>query len=436
MGSTPLPIVTSQDIARSISANQDALQAEVNQQAGKATGDPLRQAQLAKAFKEVASELQKHDNGARVLSTSPHPMASVLQSFVQQKAAETGKIALTDEGPIVRFSDLDLFEWIKTGFIALFEGQEKYPWRTAPADPDPLPKPDSDHLRIAVFGDWGTGAYGAPVIANSIRNDPDGFDMVLHLGDVYYSGQPEEVQKQLVDAFPYRDGALNRSLNGNHEMYSGGKPYRDAVLSGRFQQRETHFYVQNKYWTLIGLDTAYKDHDMPDEEVAWLKGIMSRAGSRRIVLFSHHQPFSLLDAQGPNLVHKLSDLLEARRIFAWYWGHEHRCVLYDPHPKWGLFGRCIGHGGFPYFRDQLGPAVTKLTFKKVRGDEENGVPGALILDGPNEYVTSDPSQYGPHGYASLVFDEWQMREFLHRPDGVTIQTKLLTAGLAKTAAMP
>jgi hypothetical protein len=35
--------------------------------------------------------------------------------------------------------------------------------------------------------------------------------------------------------------------------------------------------------------------------------------------------------------------------------------------------------------------------------------------------------YGPHGYMSLVFDEGQMREFVHRADGVTIQTKLLTA---------
>jgi hypothetical protein len=28
---------------------------------------------------------------------------------------------------------------------------------------------------------------------------------------------------------------------------------------------------------------------------------------------------------------------------------------------------------------------------------------------------------------SLMFDEGQMREFVHRPDGVTIYTKLLTA---------
>ncbi len=309
----------------------------------------------------------------------------------------------------------------------MFAGQEKFQWRTAPDDPDPLPKPDSPHLRVAVFGDWGTGAYGSPVIADSIQKDKDGFDLVLHLGDVYYSGQPDEVQKQLVDSFPYRDDALNRSLNGNHEMYSGGKAYHDAILGGRFQQRETHFYVQNKNWVLVGLDTAYKDHDLPDEELAWLKRILAQAGDRKIVLFSHHQPFSLLDAQGPNLVHKLSDVLKAKRILAWYWGHEHRCVLYDQHPKWGLFGRCAGHGGFPYFRDTLGPVVKTLTFKKVGGDAENDIPGALILDGPNEYVTSGPDQFGPHGYMSLVFEGDQMREFVHRPDGVTIQTKSLTS---------
>lgn len=83
----------------------------------------------------------------------------------------------------------------------------------------------------------------------------------------------------------------------------------------------------------------------------------------------------------------------------------------------------------------LGLVVKQLTFKKVNGDGDTGVPRALILDGPNEYVTSAPNQFGPHGYTSLVFDEYQMREFLHRPDGVTIQTKLLTAGLsAGTAA--
>ena len=86
-------------------------------------------------------------------------MASVLQNFVVQKAVESGQIEMTDDGPVVKFSDDDILEWIKTGFIGLFEGQNKFEWRTAPDDPDPL-KNDSRHRRIAVFGDWGTAAYG------------------------------------------------------------------------------------------------------------------------------------------------------------------------------------------------------------------------------------------------------------------------------------
>ena len=38
------------------------------------------------------------------------------------------------------------------------------------------------------------------------------------------------------------------------------------------------------------------------------------------------------------------DPAKRKKIFAWYWGHEHRCALYDQHPKWGVFGRCIGNG--------------------------------------------------------------------------------------------
>ena len=71
------------------------------------------------------------------------------------------------------------------------------------------------------------------MIGESIREDAGGFDLVAAPG-------PDEVQKQLVDAFPYRPDALSRSLNGNHEMYGHGKPYRDAIPGGQFSQRETH----------------------------------------------------------------------------------------------------------------------------------------------------------------------------------------------------
>ena len=421
--SNALPLVDAQKLAQSVIKNQNAIAEEISNQVKKQTDDPVRQAQLRNSFAEVAGELHKTTRGDGVMSTPRNQMGSVLQSFIAQKASESGKVETIEDAPVVEFSDGDVLEWIKAGFVAVFEGQKKFPWKTAPDDPDPL-KTDRDFLRVAVFGDWGTGAYGAPVIADSIRRDANRFDIVLHLGDTYYSGQPEEIKKQLVEAFPYRDDALNRSLNGNHDMYSGGQPYYDAITGGKFQQRATHFYLQNRDWMLVGLDTAYVDHDMPPEEVAWFARVMARAGDRKVVLFSHHQPFSLLDQQGPHLVGKLKDYLNDRRIFAWYWGHEHRCVRYDQHPKWGVYGRCVGHGGFPYYRDILGPVADKPTWKVLKGNDN--APGGWILDGPNPYVKEAPEEYGPHGYMSLEFFEGQLREFFHQADGETIQTEALT----------
>jgi hypothetical protein len=417
-------IVPSQRIATSLLNKQQAVTEEIKNQASRVTDDSLRRAQLVNDFTSVIGELHKGATPGDVMDTPRQAMASVLQSFVAQKAAQAGKVEMGDDGLVVKFSDDDLLDWIKTGFIGLFEGQDKFQWKTAPDDPDTLAN-TSRHLRVAVFGDWGTGLYGAPVVADSIRQDPDGFDLVLHLGDTYYSGQQDEVERQLVAGFPYRSDALNRSLNGNHEMYSGGKSYYTAITGGRFNQRASHFYVQNEDWILIGLDTAYVEHDIPPDEVAWLSRIMAQAGNRKLVLFSHHQPFSLLDQQGPKLVQKLAPFLDGQRIFAWYWGHEHRCVLYDQHSKWGLFGRCVGHGGFPYYRDHLGQPTADLIWKRLRNDGDT--PSGNILDGPNPYVTADPNAFGPHGYMSLVFDEQQMREFVHRADGVTIYTRLLTA---------
>ncbi len=111
----------------------------------------------------------------------------------------------------------------------------------------------------------------------------------------------------------------------------------------------SYFALQNDHWVLVGLDSAYVDHDLAGDQVAWLEKIVENAGDRKVVLFSHHQPYSLFDSQGPKLVEKLGGLLGRRKLFAWYWGHEHRCVLFDPHPAWGLHGRCIGHGGLSVF---------------------------------------------------------------------------------------
>jgi hypothetical protein len=49
---------------------------------------------------------------------------------------------------------------------------------------------------------------------------------------------------------------------------------------------------------------------------------VQKAGPRKLILFSHHQPFSRLDKQGPSLQTALADLFQKKGITAWYWGHE------------------------------------------------------------------------------------------------------------------
>jgi hypothetical protein len=88
----------------------------------------------------------------------------------------------------------------------------------------------SDDATIAMFSDWGTGLYGATVITKTIGALPR-CDVALHLGDTYYSGNEDEIKDRLIGGWPKRTNTLNRALNGNHEMYSGGQEYFEALAS-------------------------------------------------------------------------------------------------------------------------------------------------------------------------------------------------------------
>jgi hypothetical protein len=206
-------------------------------------------------------------------------------------------------------------------------------------------------------------------------------------------------------------------------MYSGGFAYFEEILP-KFKQPSSYFALQNKHWLLVGLDTAHTDHALDPQQVAWLKSIVQKAGARKVILFSHHQPFSRLDKQGPELQAALSDLFQKKAITAWYWGHEHNCIIYDKHPKFGLLGRCIGHGGIPAPRKtEVLHASTERSLKGVtwrRLSASTEAPPSLVLDGSNPLVKGEEEKFGPHGYLTLDFDGPNMIERVHLPDGTEI----------------
>jgi hypothetical protein len=425
-------VVTYREIGRAVHENHEAAVNAAQSAAEQfAPGDPLTQARFIAGLNAALAALERAEDNPQVMSTTRHPMASQLQSFIAEQA-RTGQTsrppdALPD-GLEVKFDNNDWVGWMGSFFTW---------WRKirphALNAGDPVPAAIPNAYRVALISDWGTGLYGAPFSARSIDADADprGYQLLLHLGDVYYSGTESEINDRFLGAWPKRGGAVSRTLNGNHEMYTGGQAYFDVALK-KFSQPASYFALRNDHWTLVCLDTAYTEHDLADPQRAWLDQVLaSNDRNQKVVFFSHHQPYSLLDAQGEKLVAKLGDLLVGGRVFAWYWGHEHRCVVYDRHPTYKLLGRCVGHGGFPEFRDKIDDAAIDPN-EPVTGDYKwrrlaprNLVPGGIILDGPNPYVKDHENAYQPHGYLTLEFDDDRLTEIYRLPDGQVVRSKAL-----------
>ncbi len=415
--------------------DKQTLLSKARLQAGKVVADPAKADALVGKLSEGLNDLQAaQGNYPRILHTPRNMTAALLQTHVAQNAVKENKlvsfvlkgIEFLEEAFEVRFSSDDFIGWMAS-FFTWVDGIVPAACPRPAAEAAPVP----NDFRIAILGDWGTGLYGAQPCAQSIAADKAGYDLLLHLGDVYYSGLQEEIQTRFLNLWPHNGSAISRSLNGNHEMYTGGHAYFEFLLP-KLQQPSSYFAFQNDYWTLIALDTAYnqdpggQEGNLDQEQIAWLTKIVAAAGNRKIALFSHHQPFSQLDPnQGPKLIAALQPFLEARRITAWYWGHEHRCVLYDPHPGYGFQGRCVGHGGFPEARADLNsaPYSAQLGSQWRQLPAKANVPGGLFLDGNNLYVPGFETLFEPHGFMRLEFSNERLIEYVRAPDGANLYFK-------------
>jgi hypothetical protein len=209
---------------------------------------------------------------------------------------------------------------------------------------------------IAIVGDWGTGQDPAKaVLAQIRRKNPN---VVIHLGDIYYSGTDFETQNYFYQIWKSTldlSTTPTFSLSGNHDMFAGGAPYYRLI--DQLGQPASYFCLRNDTWQLVAVDTGLHDRNadgseqtfLEDTELEWVKRRLDQAGDRRTVLLSHHQLFSAFEDIPPGQA--VNDKLNAQigpllpQIAIWLWGHEHNLVLYKK--QMGILARCVGHGAFP-----------------------------------------------------------------------------------------
>jgi hypothetical protein len=243
-----------------------------------------------------------------------------------------------------------------------------------------------DDAVVALFADWGTGEPTAQRVMDQIKlHNPT---HAIHLGDVYYAGTPDEVKSRFLDIIaahgPSKSTCKYFALPGNHDMYSGGYAYFDSIIPFCEGQEASYFNLRNEHWQLIGLDSGYNDYDLHDPQSEWLGTQLATPSPKSSIVLSHHQLFSPYDKRtlGQPLLEKAKPFLPD--VYAWFWGHEHRCVVMGDHM--GIKARCIGHGAMP----------TKVPFGP-----------APFLDVPVDQVderTSPSPEAGViHGFALLRF---------------------------------
>jgi len=126
---------------------------------------------------------------------------------------------------------------------------------------------------IAVIGDIGTGtdvAAGVLLAALSFRPDA-----ILHVGDVYYSGTPFEVEHRFAGLFEsvFRDQGRAVpvfTVPGNHEYFTGAVAFLSCLDSRRLavergQGQDASYFClrsEDEGWQFLGLDTGFHGHYM------------------------------------------------------------------------------------------------------------------------------------------------------------------------------
>jgi len=257
-------------------------------------------------------------------------------------------------------------------------------------------------------------------------------DYTIHLGDVYYVGDDQEVEENCLGRTEYgyhgvhwpKGKVGSFAMNGNHEMYANGNAYFDLFLprlgvpgSHDGKQLASFFCLENKVWRILALDTGYNSIGIPvlekiplvksipgvgptckleDLSIQWLREVV-RPKERPLatILLTHHQYFSSFEATFKKPGEQLAEFFAGQELL-WIWGHEHRWSVYDKNSAAAIpaYGRCLGHGGMPVGLDKPQKSNAPLQYFDERvysndGGKPLGFNGFLNLKIEGNVATLD-----------------------------------------------
>ena len=204
-------------------------------------------------------------------------------------------------------------------------------------------------------------------------------------------------------------------------MYSGGYAYYGVALDeARFKpwhRGSSFFSLVNTHWKILGLDSAWEDHALVEPQPDWIRDELKGAGRRKTMLLSHHQLFSAYEKVDDELPAAAAPILAQHPVTSWFWGHEHRCVLYSAHQNVG-FPRCLGNGGIPVYmsHNETDPYVPPATYEYRR------------------FIQNGLERWALFGFAVLDFDGPKIDVRYIDEDGATYKTETIAAERARPKA--
>lgn len=353
----------------------------------------------------------------------------ILKQYVEAKLA--GNLPLEQQKlDELKYSDCDP-DWIRsmTNWFEYYVDRMKTPkyviYQSLGDFSYPLPAVGGRGLNVGLIGDWGTGeAVAESVLEQLFLQKPD---VIIHVGDIYYSGTEQEYKDHFIDLVEGLRTKHNLpipvyNMPGNHDYYSGGHAFHDALavinakLNGVPAQEASYFTLSNDAWHIQAMDTGFHDRDaltvaadythLRKTETVWHNYHLDRAiaQNKKVILLSHHQLFSRYMAIGgqshnQKLMDCFGKYIQDGQVAAWFWGHEHLLEIYEPFM--GLDkGRCIGNGAVPIFFDNGKPYQTVATHN---GQPLANLPESLL---PLTAFTNNGQVYD-QGFAILTLHDDQ-----------------------------